>query len=274
MTKKHDIAKNAGSEKLSADSALRSARAMEKTAIATKSSAEAMKDTAKYTKTHIIILLVSVILLAISVVFTTYYNKLSNERDKITFEQKKELYEWERKILKTKINPQIQFRPKYIIDMPATENVNERLNANLSFRHILFTLVNYSAFDAKDIHVDLKYGNRPYIAEWVSADNNNKNIKKRLNKKEISYSLFVLTRTSLPVLKAGEESEDLKIGGNIDLTTDVCKVGEIPVFIRLSWKSDNGYKYNRTYEYKLRCTMVDQGKSFVLFPHQIVSREE
>lgn len=78
MTENDDMAKSAGSEKLSAELALRSARATEETAIATKSSAEAMKDTAKYTKKHMKLLLASVIILAISVGSTVIYNFVSN----------------------------------------------------------------------------------------------------------------------------------------------------------------------------------------------------
>jgi len=141
----------------------------------------------------------------------------------------------------------------------------------------LFSVVNYSGFDAKNISVDIAYEGNVYISEWLRAkkDSGIKKIK-GLDQNLVSGHLYP-SRPDVQIkeLKAGQVKEHRGINGSLNLDKRVVGKGKIglPVHIRVTWENDKGHVFDEIHKYKLLCTTAEEGHAFTFIPEGIISKK-
>jgi hypothetical protein len=158
------------------------------------------------------------------------------------------------------VKPLIQVRPVGLVERPEKNSVDT-----------LFRVVNYSGFDAYNIAIDLQYGRKDWIGEWLSAYEDNLRRQKGAHPGDPSTLGFYPTasRSKIAELKAGETAREVKVtGGTLDLEGDVCSKGNegVVVCVRSIWENQDGYRFDSLDKYKLICTRVNEGRSFSLLP--------
>ena len=160
------------------------------------------------------------------------------------------------------IKPLIQVKPVGLVERPERNSVDT-----------LFNVVNYSGFDAYNIAIDLQYGRKDWIGEWLCAyEDNLRRQKETCEGEQTTLSFYPTTsRAKIGELKAGETAHELKVtGGTLDLETDVCSKGNegVVVSVRCIWENQDGYSFDSLEKYKLICTRVNEGRSFSLLPQR------
>jgi hypothetical protein len=158
------------------------------------------------------------------------------------------------------IRPLIQVRPMGLVERPERNGVDT-----------VFSVVNYSGFDAYNISIDLQYGDKEWISEWLYAyEDNLKRQKGTYEAEEGLYGFYPTTpRPKIKELKAGETANQVKVTGRtFDLEVDVCGKGGkgTAVSVRSIWENGDGYRFDRVDRYQLICTSVNEGRSFSLLP--------
>lgn len=147
-----------------------------------------------------------------------------------------------------------------------------------------FSVVNYSGFIAYDISLDIRYGdseNTAWIGEWRKA-------KTDLDGKGAAQGVVdgtpYLSRPTplIPQLGVGQTTSGQQImsKGSLNLET-VCTYGPkgLPVFVRVTWRNENGHVFDEIHKYKLICTKVSEtgkpgsGRAFTFIPEGIVSQK-
>ena len=142
----------------------------------------------------------------------------------------------------------------------------------------MFSVVNYSGFDAYDIVIDVKYGEvNSWISEWSKAnDDNKKEIKGVvIGKTFLSAPKAPTPKSFIPKL----ESDDVGYSrntGSLDLQGKVCSEGAkgYPVLVRVTWRNKLGHVFDEIHEYRLICTKVYSGRSFTFIPKGIISQKD
>jgi hypothetical protein len=166
------------------------------------------------------------------------------------------------RIFHGQIKPLIQVRPVGLSERPERNSVDT-----------IFKVVNYSGFDALNIAIDLQYGQKDWIGEWLYAYEDNLRRQKGTYDGEETPSGFYPTasRAKIRELKAGETANEVKVtGGTLDLERDVCSKGNegLVVSVRSVWENRDGYRFDSLDRYKLICTKVNDGRSFSLLPYR------
>lgn len=166
------------------------------------------------------------------------------------------------------IKPLIQVSPIGLVERPERNSVDT-----------LFRIVNYGGFDAYNIAIDLQYGQKDWIGEWLYAYEDNLRRQKGTYEGEETPSSFYPTasKSKIRELKSGETANEVKVtGGTLDLESDVCSKGSegIVVSVRSIWENRDGYKFDSLDKYKLICTRVNEGRSFSLLPQREDSTEK
>ena len=199
--------------------------------------------------------------------------------------------------------PLIDVSPVSIISVRGTEG---------TFSSIIFSVTNYSGFDAYDIAVDTKYGegNDRWISEWIKADNDKRKKEeeksewvKALKTKEkkgvvIGYNYLLSPKVLIKKLKHGEttdkdfEGKPILICGQFNLETEFNEpnklIDGLPVFVRVTWKSKEkyGHVFDEVHKYRLICTKTPRpdpkpndpnssiGWAFTLIPEGIISQKD
>jgi hypothetical protein len=164
----------------------------------------------------------------------------------------------------------------------------------------LFSIVNYSGFDAYNIAFDIKYGS-DWISEWGKAENNRKekvkikaedNGKETVEKRVMLNHLYTSRPNALiPKLMSGEtKGRDFKLppfvsgelylksppfaSGEFDLEVNVVAKNEgFPILVRVTWENESGYVFDEIHKYKLLCTESGSGLSFTFIPEGIKSQK-
>ncbi len=153
----------------------------------------------------------------------------------------------------------------------------------------LYSVVNYSGFDAYNIAYDIKYGS-DWISEWVKADDNRKEkVEKRVT---LNHLYISRPKVIIPKLMPGETiGGDFKwppdasgeldfkwppphASGEFDLEVHVVDKDEgFPVLMRVTWENESGHVFDEIHKYKLLCTDVGPGLSFTFIPEGIISQK-
>lgn len=145
----------------------------------------------------------------------------------------------------------------------------------------LFSIANYSGFVAKEIRIDVKYGDNDWISEWIKANEDNKINKK--NKKEgiVKNRLYKSTTSTksglfIPRLEPGETEEKKHVSivsGSLDLENQVCSKGDegFQVLVRVTWENIKGHVFDEIRKYRLICTKVESGRALTFIYEGIIS---
>lgn len=147
-------------------------------------------------------------------------------------------------------------------------------------------VTNSSGFLAKNILVDVKYGDNSWIGEWSIANAKAK-LQKYIQNNAKEFILNVdnidITPNKIPLLKPGE-TEQKKFGGELNLEMQVCSKGQegFPIYVRVTWQNEYFRPFNEIHEYQLICTInnnendpdAGRGRTFKFIPKGIVSRKE
>ncbi|MBN1185474.1 MAG: hypothetical protein JXB49_24525 [Bacteroidales bacterium] len=142
-----------------------------------------------------------------------------------------------------------------------------------------FSISNYSGFEAKNIGIDLKYGDT-WVLEWRKAEND------RINKGDvigIEKDKIYMTSPSMRIekLKPGEtyplnnSQKTYGIIGSLNLD-NVCESGELglKVQVRATWQNKQNHIFDAVHQYKLVCTKVSEGRAFTFIPEGIISNKQ
>ncbi len=148
----------------------------------------------------------------------------------------------------------------------------------------LFTVANYRGFTAYEIGLDIKYGDYPWMSEYIKAAADNKGKEKEGVVEKHIYLSPPATPTSIGLEElrpgqtisiAGKELDALGYSGTLDLEKEVTTKGDkgLTVAIRATWKNKKkgGHVFDIVYQYQLIGTRVDKGRSFTFIPKGIVS---
>lgn len=220
--------------------------------------------------------------LTISIAFTALIISLNN------------LYH-SRKIQKDKIVPKLQVKP---ID------IQERINIT----QMKIDILNYSEYVARNIFVDIKFGDHSWKRELTKAeykdtnrlivfdtdDKKLKNILENFYNRPIWNELkpgraiklymadekkeFLLKQktylsypdgTMTPISPTETSSYRRSQGWSEDLKK-TCSGQPIRILIRAIWENEIGKKFDRIVEYKLVCTKIGTGRSYTFIPSGII----
>lgn len=190
-------------------------------------------------------------LLVICNVIFAYYNYKSNDR----FE----------KLYISQIRPLIEVAPIGVVQ-----------DAKLGQVTTIFSILNFSGFDAHKIGIDLKYEGG-WISEWRKARSEKES--KGDGQGVIDGKFYSTTPAIIiPLLKA-EKGTTRAIKGACGLE-EVCKKGAdgMPVLVRVKWENSSGYVFDEVHKYKLICTKDNEdpdpgsGRSFNFIPEGIISQ--
>jgi hypothetical protein len=155
------------------------------------------------------------------------------------------------------------------------------------FTTTFFDIANYSGFEALNIGIDLKYGERPWIAEWMKADAERN--KKKPGQKIIDGKLYASAPPIfLKELGPGDSvKEKIKleqrgVTGMFDLEKDVCSQGTngLPISVRVTWQNKKEHVFDEVHRYRLICTIAsnpldqNQGYSFTFIPEGIIYKKD
>lgn len=150
----------------------------------------------------------------------------------------------------------------------------------------VFSIVNYSGFKAKNIGIDLKYGNNSWILEWIKARRENTTtnpiggvVKENLY---VSRSSSIIREIEPGETKESDEKgKKIAITGSLNLESDVCSKGNngFPVLVRVTWENLNDHVFDEVHKYRLICTKDTQptdqrgGRAFTFIPEGIISKK-
>jgi hypothetical protein len=141
----------------------------------------------------------------------------------------------------------------------------------------LYSVLNYSGFDANNISVDIAYGGNVYISEWLRAkkDSDLKRIKSADPNLILGNLYPSRPDVQIKELKSGEVKEYRGANGNLDLDKQVISMGKkgFLVHIRVTWENNQGHVFDEVRKYKLLCTKHEKGHSFTFIPEGIVSQK-
>jgi hypothetical protein len=168
------------------------------------------------------------------------------------------------------IRPLIDVTPIAIIQDP-----------NLTHAMTAFSIVNYSGFKACNIGIDLEYGEKSWIQEWLKAKEE-ESMKGAADGVVPAKDYLSRSKILIPYLEPGETRKRdssgnvIAIQGSLKLEEQVCtKESEgIPVRVRTTWENINGHVFDAIHEYRLICTKADRGRSFTFIPKGIVSQKD
>lgn len=139
----------------------------------------------------------------------------------------------------------------------------------------LYSILNYSGFDANNISVDIAYGGNVYISEWLRAKKDSERKKEGVDP-NVVVGDFYPSRPDVQIkeLKSGEVKEYRGVNGNLDLDKQVVIMGKkgFPVLIRVTWKNNRGHVFDEIRKYKLLCTTKGIGHAFTFIPEGILSQ--
>lgn len=165
-----------------------------------------------------------------------------------------------------------------------------------------FSVANYSGFVARNVAIDLRYGDNKgkaaWIAEWLKAHNDKQG--REPQHKTIGEGVFYQSSPTvwIPQLEPGEtisknlRGEPLFIRGSFALQT-VCPQPVLPppendppskshpVHIRVTWQNEFGHTFDEVHQYALVCTLDRDadangrvGYAFTFVPEGIISRKD
>jgi len=142
----------------------------------------------------------------------------------------------------------------------------------------IFSILNYSGFEAYKIGVDIKYEDKSWILEWRKAHLERES--KGDGKGVIDGKLYNTTPETIVQFLEAEEGVQRKIKGACNLET-VCSKGAdgIKVLIRVKWENKSGYVFDEVHQYKLICTRDNDGqdsgagRAFNFIPEGIISQK-
>jgi hypothetical protein len=140
----------------------------------------------------------------------------------------------------------------------------------------LYSILNYSGFDANNISVDIAYEGNVYISEWLRAKKDSERKKKEGVDPNVILNYLYPSRpdVQIPELKSGEVKEYRGASGSLDLDKRVVDMGKkgFPVLIRVTWENDIGHVFDEIRKYKLLCTKEGIGHAFTFIPEGIISQ--
>ena len=145
---------------------------------------------------------------------------------------------------------------------------------------ITLSVVNYSAYHARNVSVDGKFEDRYWTSEWLKARDESK-AKGDAVGAQLDYPYFAAARGAIPVIRAGEVAAPQLVANALSLET-VCERGNagVPILLRVTWQSENGHTFDVTQKYQLLCTKntegkkVGKGRAFTFIPQGVISRKE
>jgi len=143
---------------------------------------------------------------------------------------------------------------------------------------------NYSGFDAKNVRVDLRYGDYSWIGEWLKAaedskgKNQNQNI---INEKwyQSAPNLFIgdIKSHETKVVPDEPQIKGALFVGSLNIENEICASGKnnsIPVHVRVSWENENGHVFDEVHKYDLVCTPAkNNGRSLTFISKGIKSQK-
>lgn len=211
-----------------------------------------------FIKNHIAYL---TLLVVISNGFLAYYNSKANSRAE--------------KLFVGQAKPLIDAVPFGIVQSElGDENKTKMCTTLLSF-------ANYSGFTAKEISIDIKYGNNVWISEWVKANTDSERKKKEGVDPNVNLNQLYISRRKIAIseLKPGQtkrsdiENPFLYASGQLDLKENVVgKKDGFPILVRVTWKSEDEHVFEKITKYKLLCTTTGIGHAFTFINEGIVSQ--
>lgn len=145
-----------------------------------------------------------------------------------------------------------------------------------------FSVVNYSGFVAKQIAIDVKYGDNVWISEWVKADNERKEKEEKgVETRVVLNHLYPsIPKVLISELKPGTtEKRDFEwpfvyTSAQLDLEVNVVdkKNEGFPVLVRVTWQNEDEHVFEKIHNYKLLCTTVGSGRAFTFIHEGIISQ--
>jgi hypothetical protein len=156
------------------------------------------------------------------------------------------------------------------------------------FTTTFFEIANYSGFKAFNIGIDLKYGDKPWILEWMKADT--ERAGKNHGQKIIDGRAYMSAPPILlKELGSGDSKkekitlEPLSVSGMLDLKKEVCDrdTHDLPVWVRITWQNKKKHVFDEIHRYKLICTTAGNpsdpnqiGYSFAFIPEGIIYKKD
>ena len=142
----------------------------------------------------------------------------------------------------------------------------------------VYSILNYSGFDANNISVDIAYEGNVYISEWLRAEKDSKRKEKERADPNVVIGKFYPSRPDVQIkeLKSGQAKEHHQgTNGSLDLDKRVVGTGKkgFPVMIRVTWENDQGHVFEEIHKYKLLCTTAEDGHAFTFIPEGIISQK-
>ena len=139
----------------------------------------------------------------------------------------------------------------------------------------MFSVVNYSGFEAREIRIDVKYGEgNAWITKWEEANDVNSGDGLQIGHFYRSAPKLFITK-----LEAGKTVEKefvenpLYTSGSLNLEKVCADPNGYPVFVRVTWHNEKGRIFDEIHKYTLICTK-DSGRAFAFIPEGIISRKD
>ncbi len=196
----------------------------------------------------------------LTLAYTVYTTSKANERSERLFEVSQKQLKMSERLFAGQNTPLIDVTPLSV-------------GVKNNFTITKFSIANYRGFTARNIGIDLRYGDdktgAAWISEWLKAQDDKQT--REAGQKAVREGVLYPSapRTWIPELKSGDtvradsNGQPLSITGSFSLQS-ICPSAvsrdgfpskSHPVHIRVTWQNELGHTFDEVHRYALVCTL-------------------